>query len=254
MLNAKAARAFDVWRDFLLTPPACAKGLVRQLDSLREQSEETFNRHLSGAEPFYVLKVLIEHCDENHPHRHWPRFSSVSARGTWSGDLGDFKLITESDIKRIEDAEGALKAAGVAQDDTSKQRIQTLKESFARSLPDCVPLPSDGTAERAILYAELKIPAGGSVPEQGQHGDYGVNTAMVLLSRHIHGHSPRQRQGYTTIAYLLQAFCLNTFSSAKAALNKDSVRQRIKYAAPKVEEYCEQYERLYPGFARNFLL
>ena len=68
---------------------------------------------------------------------------------------------------------------------------------------------------------------------------------MVLLARHLERSNPRGAW-YSSIAYLLNAFCPATYGASP--LSNATVRQRILSVRDRVQDYCEQYEQCFQAW------
>lgn len=243
----KTQRAFQFWLILLETGNhgSHSRG---HFDALRErivrfkkQSQDTFKylveRH---ADPVYLLLALITLCDESRG-KHvvgFPQVFTVEKRGTFPNDLGDFRLLTESDMNTIETARPALEHAGLT---SALTQIEGLRERF-----DALPPPPnrDGyLGEKATLHTEFPHPVPEPPPKVGRPGEYCFNTAMVLLDRHLKETAPEAAR-YSSIALMLNAFCPSNFQDSR--LSKSSVRQRILYTRPHVATYCQFIEGWFP--------
>ena len=248
----QVARAFQFWHQLLVSWVQNPRGagrdraLIAHLRRIEKRSADTF-QHITarGADPVYVLHIMITLCDEDRVKRYvgFPQVLTQEKAGTFPSDLGEFHLITESDLKTIEAALPSYEKAGLTVD---QAHLEILKKHF-ESLPE--PPARDGyTAEKAILSTEFvsKVPTPG--PMRGRPGDHYFNTAMVLLARHLERTAPHPGARYTSIAALLNAFCPATYEASP--LSRESVRQRILSVRDRVEAYAQHFEQWYDEWKR----
>jgi len=239
----KTQRALQFWLIVLEAGPHTPQShsqyvaMRERIERFKKRSQPTFKylieRH---ADPVYLLLVLITLCDEGRVKQAvgFPQVFTVEKRGTFPNDLGDFRLVTESDMHTIETARPALERAGLTH---TLAEIEGLRERF-----DALPPPPkrDGyIGEKATLHTEFPHPVSAPPPKTGRPGEYYFNTAMVLLNRHLKEAAPEAAR-YTSIALLLNAFCPASFQDSR--LSKGSVRQRILSTRPHVESYSQFLE------------
>jgi len=239
----KTQRAFQFWLIVLEaghhTPQSHSQyeAIRERIGRFKKGSQDTFKylieRH---ADPVYLLLVLITLCDEGRVKHAvgFPQVFTVEKGGTFPDDLGDFQLITETDMHTIETARPALERAGLTH---TLAGIVGLRERF-----DALPPPPrrDGyIGEKAVLHTEFPHPVPAPSPKIGRPGEYYFNTAMMLLDRHLKVTAPEAVR-YPSIALLLNAFCPASFQDSR--LSKGSVRQRILSTRPHVESYCQFLE------------
>jgi len=234
----KSTMAFQFWRELLGTfnQSSEARGrydsLIERLSRFEKKSEETFEYLVSrGADPVYLLHVLVLLCDEDRVKHYvgFPYVATLEMGGTFPHDLGNFHLVTESDMKTI-------KKAGLTSD---LARIEQLRKHF-EALPE-PPGRAGYTGEKAVMYAEVTVPNPKPPPRKGRPGEHFFNTAMVLLAQHLEQTAARAAR-YNSIAQLLNPFCLATFQ--EYPLSRESVRQRILWIQDRdeVQTYCRFME------------
>ncbi len=242
----KSTLALRFWRELLgaFNQRAEARGrydsLLERLSRFEKKSEETFEYLVSrGADPVYLLHVLVLLCDEDRVKHYvgFPYVATLELGGTFPHDLGNFHLVTESDMNTIESGLPALEKAGLTSDLT---RIEQLRQHFA-ALP-APPGRAGYISEKAVMYADVTVPNPKLPPRTGRPGEHFFNTAMVLLDRHLERTTARAAR-YSSIAMLLNAFCPATFH--ERPLSRDSVRQRVLSVQdrPEVKTYQQYFEQ-----------
>ena len=239
----KTQRAFQFWLIVLEAGHHTSQShghydvLRERIERFNKESQDTFKYLIEHhADPVYLLLVLITLCDEGRVKDAvgYPQVFTVEKGGMFPNDLGDFQLVTESDMHTIETARHALERAGLTH---TLAGIAGLRERF-NALPP--PPQRDGyIGEKAMLHTEFPHPVPAPPPRIGRPGEYYFNTAMVLLDRHLKEMAPEAAR-YASIALLLNAFCPASFQDPR--LSNGSVRQRILSTRPHVEFYCQFLE------------
>ena len=245
-------QAFRFWHQLLTTwdeaPGASWKfgALVAHLTRFEKRSAKTFKHVIErGADPVYILHVLIVLCDEARV-RHavgLPQVMTQEKSGSLS-DLRDFHLVTESDLRTIEAAVPTFAKAGLPVDQAS---LQDLRRRF-----DVMPEPPDHAGyvgEKASISTTFHLETPAPTPQRGRPGEHWFNTAMVLLDRHLERTAPPPGARYTSIALLLNAFCPSTYDPSP--LNRDTVRHRISFNQERVTTYCEFFESWFGEWKRS---
>ena len=248
----RSRQAFRFWHQLLAawdnTPGASDRfgALITHLTHFEKRSAETFKHVIErGADPVYILHVLIVLCDEARV-RHavgLPQVMTQEKSGSLS-DLRDFHLVTESDLRTIEAAVPTFAKAGLPVDQAS---LQDLRRRF-----DAMPEPPerDGyIGEKASLTTTFHLETPAPTPQRGRHREHWFNTAMVLLDHHFERTAPHPGARYTSIALLLNAFCPTTFD--QPPLTRDSVRHRISFIQDRVTAYCEFFESWFDEWKRS---
>jgi len=212
--------------------------LIRHLRRFEPQTADTFKFVLErGADPVYILHVLIKTCDELRVSTSsaFPQVFSQDRSGSLA-DLQDFHLITESDLQNIETATPALLRAGQSFDQVGLERLRARFEAMPEP-PDL-----DGyVGEKASLYTTFTLESPPVSPPNGRPGQSWFNTGMVLLSRHLVRTGSPHGARYTSIALLLNSFCPSTYENQP--LNRETVRNRVASIEDRVAPYCEHFER-----------
>ncbi len=219
--------------------------LITHLKRFDKRTAETFKYVLEqGADPVYILHILIKTCDESRVSSSspFPQVFTQDRAGSLA-DLQDFHLITESDLRDIETATPALLRAGQPFDEVG---LEQLRKRF-EAMPE--PPGLDGYAgEKASLHTTFTIESPPVSPLKGRPGQSWFNTGMVLLDRHlVQASSPREPR-YTSIALLLNSFCPSTYENQP--LNRETVRNRIASIEDRVMPYCEHFERWFEEWKR----
>jgi len=246
-----ARTAFRFWEQVLTsrdeTPGHAGQytELIAHLKQFEKRTSDTFKHVLTrGADPVYLLHVLIATSDEQRVHQAvgMPQLFTQSRSGSLA-DLRDFHLVTDTDLRTMEAAAPALRRAGQPVDQEFLQSVRTRFEA----MPE--PPDRDGyIGEKASLWTTFTSESPSATPPKGRPGEHWFNTGMVLLARHlIQTGSPRGAR-YTSIALLLNAFCPDTYGPS--ALNKDLVRHRITHLEERVTHYCEHFERWFQEWKR----
>ncbi|HRI37751.1 MAG TPA: hypothetical protein PLO50_04275 [Nitrospira sp.] len=243
--------AFRFWEQVLKSwdeAPECAgqyAHLIAHLKRFEKRTADTFKFVLErGADPVYILHTLIKTCDETRVSKAtaFPQVFSQERSGSLE-NLGDFHLVSDSDLRAIETAAPALLRAGQSFDHAGLERLRTRFEAMPEP-PDL-----DGyVGEKASLHTTFTIENPPISPLKGRSGQSWFNTGMLLLDRHfVHTGSPHGAR-YTSIALLLNAFCSTTFG--KRSLNRDTVRHRISSIEDRVEPYCQHFESWFDEWKR----
>ena len=247
----QAHKAFQFWHQLFVAWEAFAESkeryqsMISHLKRFERRCTATFKFIIERkADPVYVLHVLISLCDEDRVKNYigLPQVMTQEKSGSLS-NLQDFRLITESDLRTIEETMPTYQRAGIAVD---QPYFQNLRRRFD-ALPD--PPSREGyTAEKASLSTDFHIhmPVGKS--NRGRPGEHYFNTAMVLLAKHFRKTTPQHRPGYSSIALLLNAFCPTTYESSP--LSNELVRQRISSAEDRVQDYCGFFEKWFDEWKR----
>lgn len=219
--------------------------LIAHLKRFEKRTADTFKYVLErGADPVYILHMLIRTCDETRVSRAtaFPQVFSQERSGSLD-DLRDFHLITESDLQAIETAAPALLRTGQSFDHVGLERLRTRFEAMPEP-PDL-----DGhVGEKASLYTTFTIEAPPASPPKGRPGEHWFNTGMVLLDRHLVQTGPPHAARYPSIALLLNRFCPATYDPSP--LRGELVRQRISSIEDRVAPYCEYFERWFAEWKR----
>lgn len=242
----KSTIAFRFWRELLDAFDQSAEGrrrhqdLIAHLIRFEKKSQDTFKYMVSrGADPVYLLHVLLTLCDEDRVKNFvgFPKVSTLELGGTFPNELGDFHLVTEADMKKIEVALPALEKAGLTSD---LAQIERLRKHF-EALPE-PPTRAGYTGEKAVMYAEVTVPNPKPPPTKGRPGEHFFNTAMVLLARHVEQTAARAAR-YSSIVPLLNTFCPATYH--EYPLSREAVRQRVLSVQdrPEVETYRQYFEQ-----------
>ena len=243
--------AFRFWEQVLKSwdeDPASADQyaqLIVHLTRFEKRTADTFKYVLErGADPVYILHILIKTCDETRVSKAtgFPQVFSQERSGSLE-NLGDFHLISDSDLRAIETAAPAFLRAGGSFDQVGLERLRARFEAMPEP-PDL-----DGYAgEKASLHTTFTIESPPTSPLKGRPGQSWLNTGMVLLDRHlVHTSSPREPR-YTSIALLLNSFCPSTYENQ--SLNRETVRNRIASIEDRVMPYCEHFERWFEEWKR----
>ncbi len=220
--------------------------LITHLKRFEKRTTDTFKYVLErGADPVYVLHILIKTCDESRVSSAsiFPQVFSQERSGSLN-DLRDFHLITESDLQAIETAAPALLRAGQSFDQVGLERLRARFEA----MPE--PPNLDGyMGQKASLYTTFTIESPPTSQPKGRPGEYWFNTGMVLLDRHLVQTGPPRGARYPSIAYLLNGFCPATYD--RSPLRSELVRQRISSIEDRVAPYCEHFERWFDEWKRR---
>lgn len=211
--------------------------LISHLKRFETRTADTFKYILErGADPVYILHVLIRTCDESRVSASspFPQVFTQDRSGSLE-NLQDFHLITESDLETIETATPAFLRAGQSFDRVGLERLRARFEA----MPE--PPRVDGyTGEKASLHTTFTLESPSASPSNGRPGQHWFNTGMALLSRHFVRTSSRHGPRYASIALLLNSFCLATYE--KRPLNRETVRHRIASIEARVAPYCKHFE------------
>jgi len=212
--------------------------LIMHLKRFEKRALDTFKHVMTrGADPVYLLHVLISTCDERRVRQAVgiPQVFTQERSGSLD-DLRDFHLVTDSDLRTMEAAAPAFLRTGQPVD---QDFLQTVRARF-EAMPE--PPDRDGyVGEKASLWTTFTRESPPASPPKGRPGEHWLNTGMVLLARHlVQTDSPRGAR-YTSIALLLNTFCPATYDPSP--LNGELVRQRIAYLKDRVTPYCEHFER-----------
>jgi len=219
--------------------------LIAHLKRFERTTPDTFKYVLTrGADPVYLLHVLIATCDEQRVRQAvgMPQLFTQSRSGSLE-DLRDFHLVTDSDLRTMEAAAPALLRAGQPVD---QEFLQTVRTRF-EAMPE--PPDRDGyVGEKASLWTTFTEDSPLASPAKGRPGEHWFNTGMVLLARHLVQTGSARGARYTSIALLLNAFCPDTYGPS--TLNRDLVRHRIGHLEERVTPYCEHFERWFQEWTR----
>lgn len=219
--------------------------LIRHLTRFEKRTADTFKFVLErGADPVYILHILIKTCDEARVSSSspFPQVFTLDQAGSLS-DLRDFHLITESDLRDIETATPALLRAGQPIDQAV---LHNLRARF-EAMPE--PPDLDGyVGEKTSLHTTFTIENPPISPLKGRPGEHWFNTGMVLLDRHFVQTGSPHGARYTSIALLLNSFCPATYD--QSPLKGELVRQRIAYLKDDVANYCQHFERWFAEWKR----
>ncbi|MDR4468304.1 MAG: hypothetical protein MRJ68_08395 [Nitrospira sp.] len=220
--------------------------LIAHLKRVEDQTTETFKPIIvRGADPVYLLHILIRTCDEDRVSTAtgFPQVFSQERAGSFD-DLRDFSLITESDLRTMEAAAPAFLRAGQPVDQVL---LRSLRARF-EAMPE--PPGRDGyVSEKASLGTTFTLDNPPVPALKGRPGEHWFNTGMVLLDRHFDHTGIRPGARQTSIARLVTQFC--PISYGARPLDGDSVRLRISYIKDRVTEYCEYFERWFEGWKRS---
>ncbi len=220
-------QAFRFWHQGLVASDEAPEtrgqysALITHLKHFEKQTRETFRFVVTrGADPVYLLHVLIQLCDEERVSQRvgFPQVRTQEKSGSLA-KLRDFHFVTEWEFKDMEVALSKFEKAGHPVD---QLLLGFLRQGF-ESIPE-PPVVPGVTLEKAMLHTEFTFPKVDPVPSKGQPGEHYFNTAMVLLARHLERPKP-PRAWYTSIAQLLNAFCPVTYRPSP--LSNATVRQRI---------------------------
>lgn len=219
--------------------------LITHLKRFETHTGDTFKYVLErGADPVYILHILIKTCDESRVSASspFPQVFSQDRSGSLE-NLRAFHLITESDLQTIEAATPALLRAGQPFDQVGLERLRARFEAM--------PEPPDRggyVGEKTSLTTTFTIESPPTPPLKGRPGEYWFNTGMVLLDRHLVQTGPPRGARYPSIAYLLNSFCPATYDLSP--LRSELVRQRISSIEDRVAPYCEHFERWFDEWKR----
>lgn len=249
--RTRTRTAFRFWDQVLKSwdeAPECAgqyAHLIRHLTRFETRTADTFKFALErGADPVYIIHVLIKTCDESRVSSSstFPQVFSQDRSGSLE-NLGDFHLITESDLQTIETAAPALLRAGQSFDQVGVERLRARFEAMPEP-PDL-----DGyVGEKASLWTSFKLESPPEALPKGRPGEHWFNTGMVLLDRHLNQTGPPRGARYPSIAHLLNSFCPTTYDPSP--LRGELVRQRISYIQDQVAPYCEHFEHWFTEWKR----
>lgn len=249
--RTRTRTAFRFWEQILKSwdgSPECAgqyAHLIRHLARFETRTTDTFKHVITrGADPVYILHVLISTCDESRVSASspFPQVFTQDRSGSLE-NLRDFYLVTESDLQTIQTAAPALLRTGQSFDQVGLARLRTRFEA----MPE--PPALDGyVGEKASLWTSFTLETPPAAPPKGRPGDHWFNTGMVLLSRHLVETSSGREARYTSIALLLNNFCPVTYDPSP--LRGELVRQRIAYIKDSVAKYCEHFERWFAEWKR----
>ena len=246
----QTTQAFRFWHQVLVASDEAPEtrrqysALITHLQRFEKQTRETFRFVVNrGADPVYLLHVLIQLCDEERVSQRvgFPQVRTQEKSGSLSSPR-DFHFVTESEFKDMEAALSKFEKAGHPVD---QLLLGFLRQGF-ESLPE-PPVVPGVSLEKAILHTEFAFPKVDPVPSKGRPGEHYFNTAMVLLARHLERPKPHG-VWYTSISQLLNAFCPVTYGSSP--LSNATVRQRILSVEDRVQEYCKAFERCFEATKR----
>lgn len=250
--RTRARTAFRFWEQVLKSwdeaPESAGQyaKLIAHLKRFENQATEKFKPIITrGADPVYLLHVLIRTCDEDRVSKAtgFPQVFSQERSGSLE-NLQDFHLTTESDLRTMEAAVPAYARAGQLVDQVLLQSLRTRLET----MPE--PPALDGyTGEKASLWTSFTLESPPVSPLKGRPGDHWFNTGMVLLDRHLDHTGLRPGARQTSIALLVTQFCPITYGARP--LDGDSVRLRVSYNKDRVAEYCEYFERWFEEWKRS---
>lgn len=248
----RTSTAFRFWEQILKTwdeAPECAgqyAHLITHLKRFEKRTADTFKCVLErGADPVYILHILIKTCDESRVSSSspFPQVFTQDRAGSLA-DLQDFHLIPESDLRTMEAAAPTFLRAGQPIDQAVLHCLRTRFEA----MPE--PPNLDGyMGEKASLYTTFTIESPPTSPPKGRPGEHWFNTGMVLLDRHLVQTGPPRGARYPSIAYLLNSFCPATYDPSP--LVGELVRQRISSIEDRVAPYCEHFERWFDEWKRR---
>ncbi|MGE0470918.1 MAG: hypothetical protein AB7L09_14980 [Nitrospira sp.] len=243
--------AFRFWEQLLKSwdeAPECAgqyAHLITHLNRFEKKTADTFKYVIErGSDPVYILHVLIRTCDEDRVSKGngFPQVFSQERSGSLE-ELRDFHLITESDLRTVEDAAPAYLRTEQPVDQVALQSLRTRFEA----MPE--PPGREGfVGEKASLCTSFMLESPPVSPLRGRPGEHWFNTGMVLLDRHFVQTSSRHAARYTSIALLLSSFCPDTYE--ERPLNRETVRHRISFIKDRVTPYCEHFERWFAEWKR----
>ena len=249
--RTRTRTAFRFWKQVLKSwdeAPECAghyAHMITHLNRFEKKTADTFKHVLErGADPVYILHVLIKTCDELRVSTSsaFPQVFTQDRSGSLE-NLGDFHLITESDLQTIETAAPAFLRAGQPVDQVALRNLRTRFEA----MPE--PPGLDGyVGEKASLWTSFTLETPPASPPKGRPGEHWFNTGMVLLDRHLVQTGPPGGARYPSIALLLNSFCPATYD--QSPLRGELVRQRISYIEKQVKPYCEHFERWFTEWKR----
>jgi hypothetical protein len=246
----QTTQAFRFWHQVLVASDEApeARGqysaLITHLQFFEKQTRETFRFTVKrGADPVYLLHVLIQLCDEERVSQRvgFPPVRTQEKTGSLA-NLRDFNFVTESEFKDMEAALSKFEKAGHPVD---QLLLGFLRQGF-ESLPE-PPVVPGVSLEKAILHTEFTFQKVDPVTSKGRPGEHYFNTAMVLLARHLKRPKPHGAW-YTSISQFLNAFCPVTYGPLP--LSNATVRQRILSVEDRVQEYCEAFERCFEATKR----
>lgn len=243
--------AFRFWVQLLKSwdeAPECAgqyAHLITHLKHFEKRTADTFKYVLErGADPVYILHVLIRTCDESRVSSSstFPQVFTQDRSGSLE-NLQDFHLIPESNLRTMEAAAPTFLRAGQPIDQAVLHSLRTRFET----MPE--PPALDGyEGEKASLWTSFTIESPPTSPLKGRPGEYWFNTGMVLLDRHVVQSSSRHAARYSSIALLMNSFCPATYDPSP--LRGDLVRHRISNIENRVTAYCEHFERWFAEWKR----
>lgn len=249
--RTRTRTAFRFWEQILKSwdeaPESAGQyaHVITHLNRFEKKTADTFKYVLErGADPVYILYVLIKTCDESRVSASspFPHVYSQDRSGSLA-HLRDFHLITESDLQTIETAAPALLRAGQSFDQTGLERLRKRFEA----MPE--PPGLDGyVCEKASLWTSFTLESPPASHLNGRPGEHWFNTGMVLLSRHLVQTYSFRGARYTSIALLLNSFCPATYDPSP--LRGELVRQRISYIEKQVKPYCEHFELWFTEWKR----
>lgn len=247
----QTAQAFRFWHQLLVASDEApetrgqSSALIAHLiKRFENQTRDTFRFMVErGADPVYLLHVLIQLCDEERVTKRGglPQVRTQEKSGSLS-NLRDFHFVTESEFRDLEAALSTFEKAGHPVD---RILLGLLRQGF-ESLPE-PPVVPGVSLEKAILHTEFTFPTTDPAPSKGRPGEHYFNTAMVLLARHLERPKPHGAW-HTSIALLLNAFCPATYEASP--LSNATVRQRILSVRDRVQDYCVAFERCYDAWKR----
>ncbi len=246
----QTTQAFRFWHQVLVASDEAPEtrgqysALITHLKRFEKQTKETFRFAVKrGADPVYLLHVLIQLCDEERVKKRvgFPQVRTQEKSGSLANPR-DFHFVTESEFKDIEATLSTFEKAGHPVD---QLLLGFLRQGF-ESLPE-PPVVPGVRLEKAMLHTEFTFPKVEPVPGTGRPGEHYFNTAMVLLARHLERPRPHGAW-YTSVAQLLNVFCPLTYGPSP--LSNATVRQRILSVEDRVQEYCEAFERCFESSKR----
>src|SRR5215510_1814075 len=118
--HKQTTQAFRFWRQVLVAFEEASEtrgqysALITHFHRLEKQTRETFRFVVTrGADPVYLLHVLIQLCDEERVAQRvgFPQVRTQEKSGSL-GNLRDFHFVTESEFKDMETALSTFKKAG----------------------------------------------------------------------------------------------------------------------------------------------
>lgn len=249
--RTRTRTAFRFWDQVLKSwdeAPECAgqyAHLITHLNRFEKKTADTFKYVIErGADPVYILHVLIRTCDELHVSSSspFPQVFTQDRSGSFE-NLRDFHLVTESDLQTIETAAPALLRAGQSFDQIGLERLRVRFEA----MPEPLDL-DEYVGEKASLCTTFTLETPPAAPSNGRPGEHWFNTGMVLLDRHLVQTGPPRGARYPSIAYLLNNFCPATYDLSP--LRNELVRQRISSIEDRIAPYCEHFERWFDEWKR----